>query len=61
MIHEWIDTKTKAIGFVNAAYQKASGWIYSYANRDVTGQQAQSQGQPQQAQNWLLDDDILQL
>ena len=52
MIHEWIDTKTKAIGFLNAAYQKVSGWIYSYANRDVTGQQqAQSQGQPQQAQN----------
>lgn len=30
-INTWIDTKTAAIGFVNSAYKKLAGFIYSYA------------------------------
>ena len=51
MINGWMDEKTKAIGILNKGYKKIAGWIYDYANRDVTGQQqAHQQQQAQQPQ-----------
>jgi len=38
-INQWILQKTYPIGFLNKAYIAASGWIYSYATRELGPQQ----------------------
>lgn len=47
-INQWILQKTYPIGFINKAYQTLSGWIYSYATKELGAQQQQ----PAPAQNW---------
>ena len=48
LINAWIEEKTSKIGFVNSAYKKLAGYIYNYANRDLSGQN-QQQPRPNQA------------
>ncbi len=43
-IHQWIDSKTKAVGFLNSLYNKGVDYAYKIATSDPR-QQKQQQAQ----------------